>query len=165
MLNGGVSQFVPKCPVLSPFVLFCPDLSPFRGPRRKRTNGDKTGHFGTNWETPPFSIYPHLAGTGMTGRPGHCTMEMNGRSAVSYLVRTPRVPSFMLILIDLEAMGLLAFQGRRGIASVVRWNLRPVFSGVEFSSLLKMMQGHLHWIIASGAHKLVEIPGGDFLLR
>ena len=57
-LNGGVSQFVPKCPVLSPFVLFCPDLSPFRAPRR--TNGDKTGHFGTNWETPPFSIYPHL---------------------------------------------------------------------------------------------------------
>ena len=62
MLNGGVSQFVPKCFVLSPFVLFCPDLSPFRPQEgQKRTNGDKTGHFGTNWETPPFSIYPHLA--------------------------------------------------------------------------------------------------------
>ena len=58
MLNGGASQFVPKCPLLSRFV-------PVPGPKgqggQKRTNGDKTGHFGTNWETPPFSIYPHLA--------------------------------------------------------------------------------------------------------
>ena len=37
----------------------------------------------------------------MTGRPGHRTMEMNGKSTVSYLVRTPRVPFFMLILIGL----------------------------------------------------------------
>ena len=28
----------------------------------------------------------------MTGRPGHRTMEMNGTSTVSYLMRTPRVP-------------------------------------------------------------------------
>ena len=67
----------------------------------------------------------------MTGRPGHHTMDMNGKSTVSYLVRTPRVPFFMLILIGLEAKNLLAFQGRRGIASVVRWNLRPVILGVE----------------------------------
>ena len=67
----------------------------------------------------------------MTGRPGHRTMETNGKSTVSYLVRTPRVPFFMLILIGLEAKNLLAFQGRRGIASVVRWNLRPVIFGVE----------------------------------
>ena len=61
-LGGGVSPFVPKCPVLSPFVLFCPLLSPFRAPRRtKEDNGDKTGHFRTHGETPPFSIYPHLA--------------------------------------------------------------------------------------------------------
>ena len=53
------------------------------------------------------------------------TMEMDGRSTASYLVRTPRVRFSMLILIGLEAKGLLAFQ-RRGIASVVRWNLRPV---------------------------------------
>ena len=46
-------------------------------------------------------------------------------------VRTPRVPFVMLILIGLEAKGLLAFQGRRGIASVVRWNVRPVIFGVE----------------------------------
>ena len=38
ILNAGVSQSVPKCPVLSPFVLFSPDLS--------------AGHFGTIWETP-----------------------------------------------------------------------------------------------------------------
>ena len=67
----------------------------------------------------------------MTARPGYRTMEMNGRSTVSYLVRTPRLPFFMLILIGLEAQGLLAFQGRRGIASVVRWNLRPVIVGVD----------------------------------
>ena len=39
----------------------------------------------------------------------------------------------MLILIGLEAKGLLEFQGRRGIISVVRWNLRPVIFGVDFS--------------------------------
>ena len=60
-----------------------------------------------------------LSGTGMTGRPGHPTMEMNGRGTVSYLERTPRVPSFMLTSVGLEAKGLLAFQGRRGIARVV----------------------------------------------
>ena len=54
-----VSRFVPICPLLSRFV-------PVPGPKKdesghKRTRGDKTGHFGTNWETPPFSIYPHLA--------------------------------------------------------------------------------------------------------
>ena len=59
-------------------------------------------------------------------------MEINGKSTVSYLVHTPRVPFFMLILIGLEAKNLLAFQGRRGIASVVRWNLRPVIFGVDF---------------------------------
>ena len=34
-------------------------------------------------------------------------------------------------LIGLEAKGRFAFQGRRGIASVERWNLRPVIFGVE----------------------------------
>ena len=61
-------------------------------------------------------------------------MEMNGRSTVSYLMRAPRVPFFMLIFVGPEAKGLLAFQGRHGIASVVRWNLRPVIFGVESSS-------------------------------
>ena len=67
----------------------------------------------------------------MTGRPGHRTMERNGRSTVSYLMCTPRVPFFMLILIGPEAKNLLTFQGRRGIASIVRWNPRPVIFGVE----------------------------------
>ena len=57
-------------------------------------------------------------------------MEMNGGSTVSYLVRTPRVPFFMLILKSLEATGFLAFQGQHGIASIVRWNLRPVICSV-----------------------------------
>ena len=52
----------PICPEMSRFVPVCPLLSPFRAQKgQKRTNGDKTGHFGTNLETPPFSIYPHLA--------------------------------------------------------------------------------------------------------
>ena len=49
--------------------------------------------------------------------------------------RAPRVPFFMLVLIGLEAKGLLAFQGRRGIASVVRWNLHPVICSVEGCNL------------------------------
>ena len=55
----------------------------------------------------------------------------NGRSTVSYLVRTPHAPFRMIVLIGLEAKGHIAFQARRGIASVVRWNLRPVIFGVD----------------------------------
>ena len=40
-------------------------------------------------------------------------------------------PCFLLAVIGLEEKGLLDFQGRRGITSVVRWNLRPVIFGVE----------------------------------
>ena len=55
----NLSRNDPFCPRLSSFVL----LGAQNGdkPGQKRTNGDKTGHFGTNWETRPFSIYPHLA--------------------------------------------------------------------------------------------------------
>ena len=67
----------------------------------------------------------------MTGRAGDRTTEMNGGSTASHLARIPRVPSFMLIFIGLETKGLLDFQGRRGVASDVRWNLRPVIFGVE----------------------------------
>ena len=89
---------------------------------------------GCDWPTsshcePTITFLP--SGTGMMGRPGHHTMEMNGRSTASYLVRAPRVAFFMLILIGLEAKGLLAFQGERGIASVVRWSLHPVIFGVN----------------------------------
>ena len=68
----------------------------------------------------------------MTGRPGDCTMDMNGGSTASYLAHTLCVPLFLLPLIGLEAKGLLDFQGRRGITSVVRWNLRPVIVGDDF---------------------------------
>ena len=55
----NLSRNVPFCPRLYSFVLLGARTGDKSG--RKRTNGDKTGHFGTNWETPPFSIYPHLA--------------------------------------------------------------------------------------------------------
>ena len=58
-------------------------------------------------------------------------MEMNGGSAASYLARTPCVPVFLLVLIGLEAKGPLDFRGRRGITSVVRWNLHLVIFGVD----------------------------------
>ena len=80
----------------------------------------------------------------MAGRPGHRTMEMNGRSTVSYLVRTPRVPFFMLIVIGLEAKNRLAFQGRAGIASIVRWSLRPIIFGVDLLSIKGAMPTYLN---------------------
>ena len=55
----NLSRNVPFCPRLSSFVLLGAQNGDKSG--QKRTNEDKTGHFGTNWETPPFSIYPHLA--------------------------------------------------------------------------------------------------------
>ena len=54
-----LSRNVPFCPRLSSFVPICPRSGPQEGQRR--TNGDKTGHFGTNRETAPFRIHPHLA--------------------------------------------------------------------------------------------------------
>ena len=68
----------------------------------------------------------------MTGRPGHWTMEMNGGSSAPYLACTPCVPLFVhCLIIRVEAEGLLDYQGRAGIISIVRWNLRPVLFGVE----------------------------------
>ena len=58
----------------------------------------------------------------MTGRPGERTMEMDGRISASYLAHAPCVPLLMLVLVGLETKGLLDFQGRCGIACVVRWN-------------------------------------------
>ena len=55
----NLSRSVPFCPRLSSFVPICPHSGRQEG--QKRTNGDKMGHFGTNWETHPFSVYPHLA--------------------------------------------------------------------------------------------------------
>ena len=69
-------------------------------------------------------------------------MEMNGGSAASYLARSPCVPVFLLTLIGLEAKGLLDFQGRRGITSVVRWNPRPVIFVVQACEWRKVNGGH-----------------------
>ena len=60
--NGSVSQFVPKCPVLSPFVLFCPSWGPEQG--QIGTKEDRRGQNGTFRDklgNAPTSIYPHLA--------------------------------------------------------------------------------------------------------
>ena len=71
------------------------------------------------------------SGTDMTGRPGHRTMEMIGGSSAPHLARTPCVPLFVLFLVGVETEGLLDYQGRAGIISIVRWNLRPVIFGVD----------------------------------
>ena len=40
-------------------------------------------------------------------------------------------PCFVLHLIRVVTEGLLDHQGRAGIISIARWNLRPVMFGVE----------------------------------
>ena len=60
-------------------------------------------------------------------------MEMNGGSSTSYLARTPCVPLFST-LFNRETEELLDYQGRAGIVSIVRWNLRPVVLGVDHLS-------------------------------
>ena len=64
----------------------------------------------------------------MTGRQGCQTMENQtiGGSSVSYLARTLASPYFLLCVLGLETEVLLDYQGKAGIISIVRWNLRPV---------------------------------------
>ena len=50
----------------------------------------------------------------------------------------PCVPLFVHCLIRVEAEGLLDYQGRAGIISIVRWNLRPVIFGVDRLKFRKM---------------------------
>ena len=57
---------------------------------------------------------------------------MNGGSSAPYLACTPCVPLFVHCLVRVEAEGLLDYQGRAGIISIVRWNLRPVILGVKY---------------------------------
>ena len=71
----------------------------------------------------------------MTGRPGYRTMEKNGGSSAQYLACTPCVPLFVHCLIRVEAEGPLDYQGRAGIISIVRWNLRPVIFGLDYQKL------------------------------
>ena len=67
MLNGGVSPFVPKCPVLCPVrssfvnnVPICPRSGPQEGQKRK--NGDKMGH-SFQFFRGQMGQRPHLAST------------------------------------------------------------------------------------------------------
>ena len=61
-------------------------------------------------------------------------MEMNGGSSASHLARTPYVPLFCAsLLLRMETEGVLDYEGRPGIMSIVRWNLRPVIFGVDES--------------------------------
>ena len=43
-------------------------------------------------------------------------------------------PCFQLCIIVVETERLLDYQGRAGIMSIVRWNLRPVIFGVDQSA-------------------------------
>ena len=47
-----------------------------------------------------------------------------------YSQKAPCVPFFVLCLVGVETEGLLDYEGRAGIISIVRWNLRPVMFGV-----------------------------------
>ena len=67
----------------------------------------------------------------MTGRPGFRTMEMNGGSSAPYLACTPCVPLFCTSFNRGGNSSAFRLPGRRGIISIVRWNLRPVIFGVE----------------------------------
>ena len=60
---------------------------------------------------------------------------MNGGSSTPYLACTPCVPLFVHCLIRVEAEGLLDYQRRAGIISIVRWKLRPVMFGVDLGVL------------------------------
>ena len=85
-----------------------------------------------------------FSGTSMTGRPGHCTMEMNGKGTESYLARTPRVP-FSVYFIGLEAKGLLDFQRRRGIASIVRCGTFAVHIRCRFLESISHKSALISW--------------------
>ena len=64
-------------------------------------------------------------------------MEMIGGSFASYLARTPCVTLFCVLCSKkgVQTEGLLDYQGRAGIISIVRWNLRYVIFGVEVSGV------------------------------
>ena len=78
-----------------------------------------------------LKILPQVQ-TGMTGRPGRRTMEMNGRSAVWYLLCTPYAPFFMLTCLFLSG-SKGAFELAGATWDRFQWNLRPVMLGVGSS--------------------------------
>ena len=67
----------------------------------------------------------------MTGRPGCRTMEMNGGRSAPYLACTPCAPLFCTLFNRGGREGLLDYQGRAGIISIVQWNIRLVIFGVD----------------------------------
>ena len=72
------------------------------------------------------------------------------------LGRTPCVPLFSTLFLGVEAEGLLDYQGRAGIISIARWNLRPVIFGAEPSPQKKRVKqaqcGKLAFLLGNGAH-------------
>ena len=46
-------------------------------------------------------------------------------------------PCFVLHFIGVETEGFFDYQGRVGIISIVRWNLRPVIFGVDLGDKIK----------------------------
>ena len=83
----------------------------------------------------------------MTGRPGYGQWkwleEVPGRTSLAPLAS----PCFVLCLIGVETEGLLDYQGRAGIISIARWNLRPVIFGAELraSQLLERQWRDWSW--------------------
>ena len=54
---------------------------------------------------------------------------------------------FLLCLIGVEAEGLLDYEERAGIISIVRWNLRPVIFGVDRSGgIFTQSVADIRWI-------------------
>ena len=52
---------------------------------------------------------------------------------------------FVLCSAGMEAEGLLDYQGRAGIISIVGWNLRPVILGVDFFVSASKVAVSLPW--------------------
>ena len=61
---------------------------------------------------------------------------------------------YIVYLIRVEAEALLDYQGRAGIISIVRWNLRPVIFGVDIKR---------GWALVTAPS--VPLTGPQFLLR
>ena len=91
-------------------------------------------------ETPRFSFSqdtPLLCAMGFFGGP--IWLDDRGVGQRKWLEEVPRrtslaplaSPCFVLCFIGVETEGLLDCQGRAGIISIVRWNLRPVIFGVD----------------------------------
>ena len=78
------------------------------------------------------------------------------------IARAPRVPLFCtLCLIGVETEGLLDYQGRAEIISLVWWNLRPVIFGVEKNGIL-LGEG-TRWLWGSGRLFFLKIGRGGGL--